>query len=491
MLSVMSVAYQDNPLTPVEGEVITPTASGHKFLFDAYLKRRFEQRRKIDHSFSNEQTRQWLSWLAQHLRRDSQTIFLIEGLQPQWLATRLMRFIYVIGSRLLAGLVLGTSIGFCIGMVMIIESSVLWNPMAAGALLYSLIYGALAGLMSGVAEFIVLERHKQTERVDTKASIRHWILPSILYPLIWMALVYVVVRLTIDTPVISAEPILIYGFFFTVPQLLVFGPLQPRRLGNDITTYELLFWSWSGAFRSMLRLAGLAGVLMIIPVALIDFAGFRAMENRPPDTRLAPVFGETQESKIQASKNKSKYLVVRWITSSMKMNPLVLFSPVFIGILVGGIIAVMYGGLTNKLTETKTEPNQGIKLTIRNAVRAAFLLGSTFGLIAAAIVLSFNGFKRESYSYAAEAGLLASTITGSLVFLKFGGGDYIKHVLLRALLASNGNAPFKYSDFLDHSSRLVFLQKVGGGYIFIHRLLLEYFADLPTRINLKDCKFFK
>ena len=32
--------------------------------------------------------------------------------------------------------------------------------------------------------------------------------------------------------------------------------------------------------------------------------------------------------------------------------------------------------------------------------------------------------------------------------------------------------------FLDHSTERIFLRKVGGGYIFIHRLLQEYFASL-------------
>ena len=34
--------------------------------------------------------------------------------------------------------------------------------------------------------------------------------------------------------------------------------------------------------------------------------------------------------------------------------------------------------------------------------------------------------------------------------------------------------------FLDHCAKLILLKKVGGGYIFIHRMLLDYFADLPT-----------
>jgi hypothetical protein len=45
----------------------------------------------------------------------------------------------------------------------------------------------------------------------------------------------------------------------------------------------------------------------------------------------------------------------------------------------------------------------------------------------------------------------------------------------------NGYTPFKFIKFLDQCAKLVLLKKVGGGYIFIHRILLDYFADIPTR----------
>lgn len=32
--------------------------------------------------------------------------------------------------------------------------------------------------------------------------------------------------------------------------------------------------------------------------------------------------------------------------------------------------------------------------------------------------------------------------------------------------------------FLDYATERIFLRKVGGGYIFIHRLLQDYFAEL-------------
>jgi hypothetical protein len=36
--------------------------------------------------------------------------------------------------------------------------------------------------------------------------------------------------------------------------------------------------------------------------------------------------------------------------------------------------------------------------------------------------------------------------------------------------------PWRYERFLEYCSKLVFIRRVGGGYIFIHRMLLEHFA---------------
>jgi len=47
--------------------------------------------------------------------------------------------------------------------------------------------------------------------------------------------------------------------------------------------------------------------------------------------------------------------------------------------------------------------------------------------------------------------------------------------------------PLHYSAFLDYCAERIFLRKVGGGYIFVHRLLMEYFASLeasqPASLN--------
>jgi len=51
---------------------------------------------------------------------------------------------------------------------------------------------------------------------------------------------------------------------------------------------------------------------------------------------------------------------------------------------------------------------------------------------------------------------------------------------VRFLLWRAGAVPWHYVQFLDYAAERILLRKVGGGYIFIHRLLLDYFASLET-----------
>jgi hypothetical protein len=72
--------------------------------------------------------------------------------------------------------------------------------------------------------------------------------------------------------------------------------------------------------------------------------------------------------------------------------------------------------------------------------------------------------------------------------LSFGGYACLSHLALRLVLSRNGSLPFRLVPFLDYCAERIFLRKVGGGYIFVHRLLMEHFASLhdqplPEQIN--------
>jgi eukaryotic-like serine/threonine-protein kinase len=75
--------------------------------------------------------------------------------------------------------------------------------------------------------------------------------------------------------------------------------------------------------------------------------------------------------------------------------------------------------------------------------------------------------------------LSVGIVAGVRVGLDSGGHAFIQHCVLRLLLARNGSAPWNYPAFLDTAAEYLFLRKVGGGYIFVHRMLMDYFAALP------------
>ena len=70
-------------------------------------------------------------------------------------------------------------------------------------------------------------------------------------------------------------------------------------------------------------------------------------------------------------------------------------------------------------------------------------------------------------------------LTSLLAFGLFGGLDaFAKHFILRFFLSRRDDLPWDLVPFLDEAAERLLLRKVGGTYIFVHRLLLDYFSDL-------------
>jgi predicted lipid-binding transport protein (Tim44 family) len=114
---------------------------------------------------------------------------------------------------------------------------------------------------------------------------------------------------------------------------------------------------------------------------------------------------------------------------------------------------------------TKTIPNQGIYRTARNAGIMSLIVLLISGLISGLI----NGL---------ISGLFFGLSFGLMALILGGGKACIQHFTLRLILYRDGYIPWNYTRFLDYAAERIFLQKVGGGYIFIHRLLLEHFAQM-------------
>jgi hypothetical protein len=78
----------------------------------------------------------------------------------------------------------------------------------------------------------------------------------------------------------------------------------------------------------------------------------------------------------------------------------------------------------------------------------------------------------------APGALILGPSIGISAGLLAGGLFSVKHYTLRVLIWALGDGPVTYVAFLNESAGRLFLYRVGGGYMFIHRLLLDYFASV-------------
>jgi len=136
------------------------------------------------------------------------------------------------------------------------------------------------------------------------------------------------------------------------------------------------------------------------------------------------------------------------------------------GIVFGLTMGMIFGiirGFTGASVQKVTVPNQGILQSAKNAI--IFSLIGFVVLFISASILQWHPF--------------FWAIFGLGFGLALGGGEAcFKHFILRVILYCSGSIPWNYARFLNYATERIFLQKVGGGYIFIHRSLLEHFAKM-------------
>jgi hypothetical protein len=79
-----------------------------------------------------------------------------------------------------------------------------------------------------------------------------------------------------------------------------------------------------------------------------------------------------------------------------------------------------------------------------------------------------------------RSGLVNGLFVGPILGLKYGGAACIQHFTLRRMLYKKGYTPWNYAKFLDFTSDRLLMKKIGGGYVFFHRMLLEHFAQMNS-----------
>ncbi|MCU0568363.1 MAG: NACHT domain-containing protein [Oculatellaceae cyanobacterium Prado106] len=432
MVNIIALVYQDKSLDALALQAFPQNWQNH--LFAIYIQQMLVHR-GADPRYADQQVIRWLAWLAHTLMQRDQTLFLIEQLQPDDLNSdgqrRGLMIIETATVALLMGLAGGGGVGlhqgfaagWSDGLLSWLNSGLLGMMRGLGVgLLVGLLLSFLLSLLRIGLDELVNQRTAQTLNINALN------INTQQKSKLWRSVGHAM-RLGVTAGISQGLSIgLFLGVRFGLGAVLVvslcMGLAAWRFLKPDrIVLLEVWQWSW-------LR------------------------------SRFGLILGVTLGSGLGLMYGISYGATYGWV----------------MGVGIWLMVAVS-GGFTSHEIATKIAPNQGIWYSLVSAWRMSLAIGIPFGLangIGYSLMLGWPGGIGKGIGSAIESGTASWLICGGLTG--------IQHLAIRAFLAGNGAMPWNYAAFLDYATERTFLRKVGGNYMFVHRLLLEYFATLHPQI---------
>jgi len=421
MLNIMTLAYKGASVEDLQHLDIIEGRRKH--LFNKYIDGMFNRlARTRSEVYPRDKTIKWLSWLAENMSREAQSVFLIEKMQPAWLQTQFQQRQYTTNTELIPWLILGVSYGMISGLILgpIINKIGVLDFGPIGVLIIVLVAALIGGgigrlILGPFPGFYLLSFLRQISEPQKTRKI-------------------------VKSPKWSWRNL--------------FRSIDETK--ERIETVETMKWSWKKAKKLLilgLIIGPLAGLLGGPAFGLILWLIFRP-------------FFEWKELAINGS------------ILCMVLGPVC--STIIL--LIGGTMLV---GLSYGEVEERTVPNQGIQQSIKNAIivfsitiiASALLAG--LGVVVLVVSLEPNvGLNDVTLKYAVYFVLSLVFLLGFSLALEYGGLSAIQHYVLRFILYRNAYIPWNMVKFLDYAAEQIFLQKVGSGYKFIHRLIQEHFASL-------------
>jgi hypothetical protein len=527
MLSVLTLAYQGKPVE----DLLTPASSKarRQQVFEQYVQRML-QRRSLETSYTPLQTFHWLTWLARQLVQHNQMEFYIEQMQPGWLpesqSHRIYEFLAVkLPDMLIGGIVslliitmlfetvfslpyalcygiFGGLVGGLISRGNRVRPSAecnvplwrsLWRNVANVryvrngliiGLCYGLVYGWYKGLNFGLAYGLsfgltstllsaILEKRMLARPFTKKTA---WSKKNLWYQLITSgylgiglstglsyALAYIMSTELANRLHTTQSNVLAYGLVYlldyTLVGIILCIILERRKPG--VQPAEVIIWSWSSFWRGLVNIKHIGnGVLVGALVGLI--MGFSA----------GLIFGLGKGLSLELNAGV-RYGLIAWLAFGLSY----------------WLLLGLFRGLSSDMLDKHlhVKPNQGIRRSARNSVLIGLISGLVSWLVCS---LSYSLFFLVLYglgpamgvgqSVGRSFGLLIGLGVGLLWGLLNGGLACIEHYVLRLLFWQAGSINWNIPNFLDYAVERILLRKVGGGYIFVHRLLLEYFVSLDA-----------
>lgn len=416
MLSIISLTYRDLPLYLNEAASVEER---RRYLLTAYVQHCLQRHKTSDH-FATNQTQHWLTWLAQHLTAHHQTLFLIEKLQASWLSDRVQCWLYALATHVIGGLAI------------IIPTLAAPTTRSGGSITETAIVlsGVVSSLVFGIKTALQYDRRSNETRSSHSAL-------NTLIELLWASVIVGPIAWLFMSHVFQPR-LMAMGIAILILAFWIFFGLRERDRdwGNDIQTADALAWSWQRA-----RRGAFGGGLIGLAAAIAQW-----------------VAGELLGS-----------------SSTPIAEALLALSIILFCVLAG----LLLRGLSHGVVKTTIRPNQGLRQSIRSALISgliAAVFASAYSVLA--FTIGANYFDTRIMGEITDAASAASLgiAIGAWAALWYGALAVIDHAILRIMLWWHNYLPWCLITFLDYVTAQGLLRKVGGGYLFAHPLLQEYFA---------------
>jgi|GEM_PF-722914 len=425
MLSIASLAYQGDHRDELTDRPAISLEQAREKIFTLYLDAVFTRKAHTPSRFTRSEITHSLTWLAYQMRKHAQSVFLVEDLQPTWLEKRAETIAYKLSTLLTASLYIALTLGITCIIPSIVPHSISIDYLHSAS--KNILIGAKIVPIATLIIFTALATGYQTRSLGKNSMI--CLITGGLSFLLFLSLIFGSLSSSAIIPAFTSGIFISATVFFSIGNL------------TYIHCIETVRWKWKYF---------LINTLLSVAAFNLPFA----------ISHVTSYFDLTAEA------------------------PSPLLPMAFIGLLLGCILGII-SSWTSELSDSKSFPNEGIAMSNRNARKFFLVTSLTICAFSGAIifVLPFRGGEPLSPEFGLKAfnmSAMLALIFGSLVALHRGGSTVIKHYALRLVLWWKGYTPRRFIPFLDECARLILLRKVGGGYLFIHRSLLDFFADRKT-----------
>jgi Cdc6-like AAA superfamily ATPase len=450
-----------------------------------------------------EQTQKWLGWQANKMHNNS--LFYLENLQPAWLPKGCVSQIYE--------WIAGKSASMLIGLLM----SFSFNAFLFGSEgIAKKVLFAVTGILLGT--LIYSGKKEQFSLISMKIPQQRWI------PLFgWSSLYGLIAGISIGSAFVLWPPKGYHGGFIVGESMaLCFFFLSFFiRAGKTTqsTSPEHFWWPFPGLREEHAELGLLISMVMGIGmgVSMGISVGISAGLSYLIIGSLLGLFLLGEDNSIKL-KDITKFsfnlfkkehllgtlflflLVAPWYGLSIVIES-GFAKGVTYGLGAALAISVVYwisfglwGGISQRVLDDyeRREPNQGIRDSLRNALKISgigFLIGTLSSIVDNVLFYILrDGFsanfgtelpaKLMSGSNAIVRDVISFVVLGTCIpFLLTGGLAWLRHYLLRLLLYSTGRTPLHYKHFLDDACKRALLIRVNGAYQFRHNRVSTYFKE--------------